>query len=99
MKINQLEKLASELVGDGKRPNLFFVSVAGEVRLIARDFDLAYDAWRGLPYSCGLSPHAEVLLEDRLHGVICQTQLEVERPDTGAKVRITIDDSKNFGLR
>jgi hypothetical protein len=79
----QLDKLASELVADGKTPNLFFVTVKADCLLATRDFDLAYAYWRQLPRD------VETMLEDRLIGVICSTE-PVEEHSTKL---ITYDDS------
>jgi hypothetical protein len=85
MRIKKLEELASEVIGDGLSPNLYFVTEEGRgVILVSRDFDAAYDCWRFLPRSI------ETTLEDRKFGVICSTQPEEE----GSKKLRTYDDSR-----
>lgn len=85
MKTPQLEALASEVIGDGQSPNLYFVTVAGRgVILVSREFDTAYDCWRFLPRSI------ETTLEDRKIGVICST----EPIEEGSKKLVTHDDSR-----
>lgn len=69
MKIKALEQYASEKIGDGKSPNLYFVSEGKlGVVLITRFFDVAYKYW------FGLSRVKETSLEDRKFGVICSTE-------------------------
>jgi len=83
-KIRQLEELASEVIGDGGSPNLYFVTEAGRgVILVSRDFDVAYDHWRHMPRSI------ETSLEDRKIGTICSTQ----PVEDGSKELTTYDDS------
>lgn len=86
-----LEKLARELVGDGKQPNLFFVSSEGNIILISRDFDVAYIKWK---QHAARKDH-ECALEDRQTGVIASVEPESDAP--GAKL-IRIDDSESFGF-
>jgi hypothetical protein len=83
-RIELLEGLASQVIGDGQKPNLYFVTVEGNVVLVSRDFDIAYDHWRYLPRN------VETALEDRLIGVICST----EPVEDGAKQLVTYDDSR-----
>lgn len=84
-RIELLEGLASQLIGDGQTPNLFFVTIAGNVQLITREFDTAYDYWRFLPRNI------ETTLEDRLTGVICST----EPIEDGSTKLVTYDDSRS----
>ncbi len=92
MKIKELEKLASEMVGDGKLPHLFFVSTheggkkSRGVILITRSFELAYMVWSNLPRTF------ESSLEGRKFGTICS----VEPEEDGSKKLIVIDDSRMF---
>ena len=83
-RIELLEGLASQLIGDGQSPNLYFVSVKGNCVLVSREFDTAYDYWRFLPRNI------ETSLEDRQIGVICST----EPVEEGATKLITYDDSR-----
>jgi hypothetical protein len=79
---NDLEQLACNMVGDGKAPNIFFVTVEGSVQLISLDVELAYTAWRRIPRNI------ESSLEDRQYGTICT----VEPEHDGSKKLIVIDD-------
>ena len=68
MKIKELNKLATEMVGDSGKPNVFFVSLEGNVQMVTTDFWQAYDYWKSLtPRLSG----KETMLEDRKYGVIC----------------------------
>lgn len=67
-RIKALETLASEMVGDGKSPNLFFVTVLGNVTMITRDFQSAVHYWQKLP------PLTQSAIEDRRTGVICSVE-------------------------
>ncbi len=62
----ELEKLAREMVGDGKDPNWFFVSDSKGIALVTRDFNAAYAFWLSLPRN------ADSSLEDRKTGTLCQ---------------------------
>lgn len=87
MKIKALERYASEKIGDGKSPNLYFVSEQGMgVVLITRFFDVAYDYWNKL------SRVKETSLEDRKFGVICST----EKAKNGPILHETTDLSEMF---
>jgi hypothetical protein len=70
----RLNQLASELVGDGKSPNLYFVTEAGRVLTVTTDGRTAYLQWRALA-----NRRIECGLEDREHGVVCS----VEPGETG----------------
>jgi len=48
-KIEALEQLARDTVGDGKSPNLFFVSIEGVIITVTRSFNVAYAEWKDLP--------------------------------------------------
>lgn len=86
MKNIELNKLATELVGDNKSPNLFFVSVGGDTMLITSDFALAYDAWAKLPRNI------ETSIEDRKNGVLASTApIEDDSP-----ILRTIDEAAYF---
>ncbi len=74
MKIEKLEELARTMVGDGEKPNVFFVSESGEIRLVTTDFDLAYQCWRNISESL----ERETALEDRLNGTLASVQPEYE---------------------
>jgi hypothetical protein len=83
-RIELLEGLASQVIGDGQTPNLYFVTVQGNVVLVTREFDQAYDYWRYLPRN------VETSLEDRLIGCICTT----EPIEDGSTQLVTHDDSR-----
>jgi hypothetical protein len=90
MKFKELNALATELVGDSKKPNLFFVCDAkGDVQMVTSDFNAAYSFWNNLP-NC-----SERTLEDRRWGVICSTEPERE----GSTRFVTHDDSDTFCKR
>ena len=72
--IKQLNALASEMVGDGKSPNLFFVTVKGNVVLTATDFAQAYGYWKSL--ARGYPKRIETMLEDRKVGIIASAGME-----------------------
>ncbi len=91
MKVKQLNELASSMVGDGKRQNTFFVTVKGNVVLIALNFAQAYGYWRSLA-----NTRVESMLEDRVTGVIAEAGYSDEEKPTLWHVW---DDSRNFGFR
>ena len=90
LRINELEKLASKMVGDCQTPNVFFVSKFDNethgIILITTDFEVAYKVWKSLPKTC------ETSLEDRKFGCICTTEPVSE----GSKQLITDDNSDMF---
>ena len=71
MRVKLLNDLARELVGDGKRPNLYFVTDQGDTVLIASDLEIAREAWGKL---AARYPLQECALEDRLYGVIASVE-------------------------
>lgn len=77
----ELNRMATEMVGDGKKPNLYFVSLGSNVQLVTTDWDAAYTYWLSLPRN------VETLLEDRLIGLICDTSPVEER-----STRLTTSD-------
>lgn len=85
-KIKEFESMATNLIGDGKTPDLFFVSEQGVIITISRSFDTAYNEWKGLPRNI------ETALENRSYGVICSTSPDDEN---GNKL-VTWDDSRQF---
>lgn len=70
-KISALQQLATAKVGDGKNPNLYFVTDKGVVTTISQDFDVAYKHWKHLSTRI---PLAESALEDRLTGVLASVE-------------------------
>ncbi len=65
-RLQALESLASKLIGDGKSPNVFFVTVEGRVVSITQDLEVAKRAWEGFAASMNI----ETSVEDRLVGVL-----------------------------
>ena len=92
-KIAALEALAREIVGDGKGPDLFFVTDQGVVVTITRDYELGYRQWQELSRR---SPRVESALENRQFGVLCSVAPESDEP--GARL-IVLDDSAMFRKR
>lgn len=70
-KVKELDALATEMVGDGGKPNVFFVTRGGKVATITRSFQLAHREWRALA-NC----NEETMLEDRRTGVIASASVE-----------------------
>jgi hypothetical protein len=90
MKIEQLEALPRNMVGDGGSPNVFFVSQQPlGVVMITRNALLAYDYWRSLPRD------VETSLEDRQWGVIADNGPE----DEGSTKLVVRDDYRQFTKR
>ncbi len=89
--VEELQQMAVNIVGDGRRPNIFFVSVAGMITVITLEFTVAYRAWKA--YAAG--GDMETALEDRLTGVIASVAPEEDDSDT----LIRIDDSAHFEYR
>ena len=88
-KIKRLQTLASDLVGDGKNPNLFFVTEQGITVTVTRDFDMAYRQWETMAHTY---PHIECALEDRKFGVICAVEPDMDN----SKRMVRIDESAYF---
>lgn len=88
-KIKPLQALATDMVGDGKNPNLFFVTEQGITVTVTRDFEMAYRQWETLAHTY---PQIESALEDRKWGVI--TSVEPREQGVGRLIRI--DDSRQF---
>ena len=98
MKIKALNQLATEMVGDGKKQNVFFVCEQGNVVMITTDFDAAHSFWQNLACT-----RVDSTIEDRQTGVICSAGPERDEDGdvlTGTKYRWEVrDDSKHFGFR
>ena len=69
-RVSQLEKLATEIVGDCESPNVFFVGREGVIELVTTNFDTAYSYFSALPYGI------EKSLEDRRWGVIADNEID-----------------------
>ncbi len=92
MRVKRLNELASEMVGDGKKQNTFFVTMKGNVVMIALDFSQAHNYWRSIA-----NTRVESALEDRQTGVIASAGME---PSYTGPIRwIVCDDSLTFGFR
>jgi hypothetical protein len=83
-----LDQMARDMVGDGERPDVFFVSVAGNIATVTSSFKTAYEEWVRVSWKAKI----ETALEDRLFGVIAS----VEPEDDGNARLIRIDSSKDF---
>lgn len=94
-RVEQLEQLASSMVGDEGKPNVFFVSVKGMIQIISIDFTVAYRAWR--TYSEAMD--VTTALEDRQHGVLASVQSDVDENENETGRLIRWDDTRGFGLR
>ena len=68
MTVKLFESMARELVGDGKSPNLYFVSLSGKIQMAASRLDIAQRVAEALGES---SP---VVLEDRKTGVVWENR-------------------------
>ncbi len=79
--VEALEALARDMVGDGKSPNLFFVTVEGKVILISQDFEPAYKTWRYYSFPI----RTETGIEDRQYGVMAA--VEPDEDESGRLVR------------
>jgi hypothetical protein len=82
------EEMARSMVGDGKRPDIFFVSAAGNIVTITLDFETAYEEWIRRDRGAKI----EITLEDRLFGIIAS----VGPVEDGSKEFIRIDSSRDF---
>lgn len=82
-KVEALDALPREMVGDGKRPNVFFVTDEGHIALISLDFEISYLFWKTL---AARRPLIESALEDRLTGVIASVEPESDEP--GARLMV-----------
>lgn len=88
--IPQLNKLATELVGDGEKINVFFVSLGSNVQMVTTEFEPAYKLWRTLTRE---NSSAETYLEDRKWGVIADRSPAAEAANSRL---VTHDDSWEF---
>lgn len=90
MKVTELNKLATTMVGDSGKPNVFFVSLMSNVVMVTTDFQAAYSHWKKL---ARCQREKESTLEDRRYGVICSVE-----PDENPMVkRLRVyDDSMMF---
>lgn len=89
MQIKELNALATKMIGDDQAPNLFFVSLQGNILLVTTEFDTAYAYWRFMPRTI------ETALEDRQHGLLAFTAPQ----EDGSSKLVTYDDTKLFEMR
>lgn len=82
-----LEEMARDMVGDGQRPNLYFVTLHGRVIAISTRQETARAIWAELPRD------EESAVEDRLNGVICSTE-----PREDGRGWIRYDDTQGHCL-
>lgn len=61
-RVAQLEQLARDLVGDGRQPNLYFVTLNGKVDMVTVDKDTAMNHYSDLGVGAAV--------EDRLTGLV-----------------------------
>lgn len=87
--VPELEQLASEMVADGKTPNVFFVSLEGQVQLVTRDGAVAYALVQSYRRT---RRKQEYSLEDRLNGCLVTN----EPDDENSKRLVLIDNYDQF---
>lgn len=80
-----LNDLPVNMVGDGESPNVFFVSLEGNVVLISLDFDVSYLFWKHISNKLA----HETSLEDRQHGTLAS----VEPIEDGSDKLVRIDNT------
>ena len=86
-KIPAFEEMAQEYIGDGKRPNLYFVFARNSIVLISQEFSIAYQAWKDF----SKPPYEDMTaLEDRLVGVLAAVEPDSDEP--GAQL-VKIDNT------
>src|SRR6185295_1454724 len=76
-KIQELEALATNMVGDGRSPELYFVTDEGAVVMVSRWFRPAYDIWR---YLSRQQPRRASALESRKIGLLASVGEDEEKP-------------------
>lgn len=86
----ELNKMAIKHVGDGQKPNLFFVTCSGNTILITSESDIAYKTWQKLPHN------EETTLEDRLNGVVASCEKEHDDNDKWTGKYWVNDDFSRF---
>lgn len=81
-----MDKLATTTVGDGKSPNIYFVSKDAKVICMTTSYQLARKTWEDLP------TNVETAMEDRKYGVIASNEPE----EDGSKRLVRIADFRSF---
>ncbi len=89
-KIDQLEALASAMIGDGKSPDLFFVTDRGRVVSVDVCALSAHDRFLDLARR---SDRKECALENRTFGVIASVEPEYDAPNARL---VLVDDFRMF---
>ena len=81
-----MDELATTTVGDGKSPNIYFVSKDAKVICMTTSYQLARKTWEDLP------TNVETAMEDRKYGVIASNEPE----ENGSKRLVLIEDFHTF---
>lgn len=84
--VQELQALPVDMVGDGKTPDVFFVSQQGIIVLITTEYELAHSYWAAI----SRNRDVETALENRTFGVIASVGPEDDEDD--AKLVLTDDD-------
>ena len=92
MKLEALETLARERVGDGQSPDLFFVTDQGTVVTVTRDYQIASTAWTRLAMAGRWQ--TECALENRTFGVLASVEPAEDDSD-----RMVVCDSRGLFAR
>lgn len=90
MYCEELEEIARNIIGDGKSPDVFFVSVNGKVKHVSLDFKTAYSLWKDETSAAV----CETALENRQYGVIACLEPEYDNKPNSRLV--VIDDSETY---
>lgn len=92
-----LADMARTMVGDGKRPNLYFVTVDGETLLATADMTVAKHYAERTELMGKASPHSAleypVQIEDRLFGVVWENGASIAEQEA-AEEDERLDDSE-----
>src|SRR5574343_68620 len=88
-KKSDLDIMATNMVGDGGKPNRYFVSLNGKVVGVHTSFRSSYEHWKEVSSK---NPEKETALEDRMFGVIAS----VEPDEELGGMLIRHDDSGTF---
>jgi len=93
-KVKELNELASKMVGDGKKKNVFFVCDNGNTVMVTTQFHFAYSLWNHMKNINVVST-----LEDRQTGVICSAGPEYDENGKRVGGWEVLDQSRYFGFR
>lgn len=98
-RIESLEKLASETIGDGannrQEPNLYFVTQEGNVVLVTTSFATASREFDSLARLV----NQECALEDRLCGVLASVQHDIDEETEEELDRLVLLDERGVLAR